>query len=73
MVERGLQVAHDALNYRQMRLPQIMHVKTNLMNCIGDVRSGEGEIPQGTHQAKILRGINDRQTICSRDLGTSIN
>jgi hypothetical protein len=44
MVEGALEVAEDLLRSRKMRLPRIIHVEAHLLNHIGDVRPGEGEI-----------------------------
>jgi len=50
-----------------------MHVKTTLLNGIGDVGFDEGGIMQVTHQTMVLHGIVDKQTIHGRYLGTGIN
>jgi hypothetical protein len=38
-------------------LSGIMHVKTYLLNCIGDVRPDEGEVLKGTSKTPIGSGI----------------
>ena len=43
-VDGALEVAKDPLESSEVWLPGIMHMETDLLNCIGDVRQGEGEI-----------------------------
>jgi hypothetical protein len=40
MVECALEVAEDALCNSEMRLTRAVHVKTHLLDCVGDVRPG---------------------------------
>jgi hypothetical protein len=44
MRQRALDIAQDALNGRQVLFARVMHVKTYLLNGIGDVRVREGEV-----------------------------
>jgi hypothetical protein len=37
VVDRAAEVAEEALESSEVRLSGIMHVKTDLLNCIGDV------------------------------------
>jgi hypothetical protein len=57
VVDRAPEVAEEALESREVRLPGIMHVKTNLLNCICDVRPGEGEVLKGTSKTPVCSGI----------------
>jgi hypothetical protein len=57
VVDRALEVAEEALESSEVRLPGIMHVKTDLLNCIGDVRPGEGEVLKGTSKTSVCSGI----------------
>jgi len=41
-------VAEETLQCSKVRLPGIMHVKTDLLNGIGEIRPGEGQVLQGT-------------------------
>jgi len=40
-----------------MRLPGIMHVKTDLLNCIRDIWPGESKILEGTSKTAKIGGI----------------
>jgi hypothetical protein len=51
-VDGVVQIAKDALDGGEMRLPRIMHVEADLYR-ISDVRMGEGEILQGTDQVAV--------------------
>jgi hypothetical protein len=44
MRQRALDVAQDALNSRQVLFAWVVHVKTHLLNGVGDVRAREGEV-----------------------------
>jgi hypothetical protein len=50
-----------------------MHKKTHLLNGIGDLRTGEGEILEGTGEAPVLSRIGDGGTLRGGELGASIN
>ena len=41
-------VAEETLQCSKMRLPEIMHVKTDLLNGIGEIRPGESQVLQGS-------------------------
>jgi hypothetical protein len=55
-----LEIAQDALHGRQMRLPRIVHVQTNLLYGIGNVRPSERQVLQCAYDALELGGILDR-------------
>jgi hypothetical protein len=44
MVKGALEVAEDVLRNSEMGLMRVVHVKTHLLDCIGDVRLGEGVV-----------------------------
>jgi hypothetical protein len=50
---------------------RIMHVKTDLLDCIWDVGLGEGDALKGTYRAPVGSGVDDRGTII-RDLGLRV-
>jgi len=50
-----------------------MHVKANLLNCVGDVRPGECEVLKSTYKAAVSGRISHRGSIISSNLGTSVN
>jgi hypothetical protein len=47
----ALEVSEDTLDNSEMGLTRIMHVKTHLLDCIGDVRPGEGKLLESPDQA----------------------
>jgi hypothetical protein len=55
-----------------MRFPGIMHVQADLLNCIGDIWPGEGEVQKSSSKTAVLAGIRNRGTI-SRELRVSIH
>jgi hypothetical protein len=57
-----LEVAQDVFHGRQMRLPRVVHVQTNLLYSVGDVGSSERQVLQGACDASELGGILDRRS-----------
>jgi hypothetical protein len=48
-------------------------MKANLLNCIGNIRSGESQILKGTSQTPVLSSILDNRSTVSGELGLEIN
>jgi hypothetical protein len=71
-VQGPLYIAQDALHGSEMWFLWIMHMKTYLLDGIGNVRTSEGEILKSTNYTAELGRISHRNTIC-RQLGLSIN
>ena len=59
IVDHALEVAEEPLESGEMWLPGIMHVETDLLNCISDIRLGEGKVLQGTGQTPVGNGISN--------------
>jgi hypothetical protein len=57
VVKRAPEVPEEALESREVRLSGIMHVKADLLNCIGDVRPGEGEVLKGPGKTPVSSGV----------------
>jgi hypothetical protein len=60
VIRRPLEVAHDALHGRQMRLPRVVHVQTNLLYGVDDIRPSERQVLQGVCDTPKLGSILDR-------------
>jgi hypothetical protein len=52
-----LKVAYDVLNSRQVRLPGVMHMQTNLLHDVGDVGLGECQVLKSTNDTLKLESI----------------
>ena len=63
-VNGDTEVAKDPLESGDVWLPGIMHMETYLLNCIGDVRLGEGEILKCPGKTPIGNGICHWCTLC---------
>src|SRR6185295_6289345 len=50
-----------------------MHVETDLLNSVGEVRPGEGEVLQSTGQTPVGSRISHRITQISRQLRLSVD
>jgi hypothetical protein len=57
IVHSAAEVAEEALEGSEVGLPRIMHMKAQLLNCISDVRSSEGEVLQSTSKTPVRAGI----------------
>jgi hypothetical protein len=57
VVDRAAEVAEEALESSEVRLPWIMHVKTDLLNCIGDVQPSESEVLKSTSKTPVCSRI----------------
>ena len=58
---------------QQGETPGIMHVKTDLMNGIGEIRPGEGQVLQSARQTPVGSRISHRITQISRQLRLSVD
>ena len=67
----AMDVAEETLQCSKVRLSGIMHVKTDLLNGIGEIRPGEGEVLQGTGEAAVGSRISHGNTQISRQLRLS--
>ena len=66
-------VPEETLQRSKVRLPGIMHVKTDLLNGIGEIRSGEGQVLQSASQTPVGSRISHRITQISRQLRLSVD
>jgi len=73
MAEGALKIAKDPLGSDKVSFPRIMHMKAHLLDGIGNVGPGEGEVLEGTHKAAISSGISNRRAGISWYLCTSVN
>jgi len=71
-VNSALEILQDALHGAEVRLPRVMHVKTDLPNGISNIRASESEILEGPSYAAIMGGVRHRGPI-SGELGVSIH
>ena len=65
-------VAKNELESRKVRLPGIMHVKTNLLDSICNIWPGEGEVLQSNNKTAKIRSISYWGTINGRHFGVSV-
>lgn len=71
-IQSALEIPQDELHGAEVRLPWVMHVKTNLLNGIGNIRTGESEILEGPSYAAIMDRVRYGGPI-SGELGVSIH
>jgi hypothetical protein len=60
VVEGATEVEQDPLESDEMRLPRGVHMQAHLLDGVGDVRLGEGEVLERSGQAPVGRCIDDR-------------
>jgi hypothetical protein len=61
------QIAQDALHRGEVRLPEIMHMKANLLAGIGDVEVGKYQVLEGPDEAPELSQISNRRLRSGED------
>jgi hypothetical protein len=73
VVEGALEVAEDPLRNREVGLSRVMHVEAHLLDRVGDVGPGEGEVLEGSDQAVIGDWVTDGGAGVRGDLGLSVD
>lgn len=73
MVRSPTNVPKNTLESGEVRLSRVMHVETNLLDSIRNIRPGEREILQGTSEAPKISWVNNWITIRSRKLGVGFD
>jgi hypothetical protein len=56
-----MKIAQDALHGRQVGLPRVMHVQTDLLHDISDIGPCECQVLEGSDNASELRGVRNRR------------
>ena len=64
-MKSAMDVPEDALQSNEVRLPRIMHVEADLLDCVGNIWSAEGQILKGASKAPEICSILNRNTICT--------
>jgi hypothetical protein len=59
VVEGALEVVEDVLRSSEIGLMRVVHVKAHLLDRVGDVRPGEGEVPESPSQTTVGRQVVD--------------
>ena len=72
-VHSASDVAEETLQRSKVRLPGIMHMETDLLSSVGEVRPGEGEVLQSASQTPVGSRISHRITQISRQLRLSVD
>lgn len=72
VVNSTWKVPKDPLDRARVRLPEIMHVKTDLLDMIHNVRLGEGEILKSIAKVVVGSVVTDRG-IVAIDLGLRVH
>jgi hypothetical protein len=72
-VQGASQIAQDTLHHDEVRLPGIMHLKTNLLDSVGDVGSGEHQVLEVPGEPPELSWISNMRLESSGDLGLHVH
>jgi hypothetical protein len=73
VVEGAPEVPQNPLEGGEVGLPWCVHMKAQLLNGVGDVGPGEGEVLERACQAPVRRRVGDREPVVLRELRLSIN
>jgi hypothetical protein len=68
VVDGAPEVAEEALESREVGLPGVVHMDTDLLHGVGDVRPGEGEVLKGTGKTPVPGGVLNWVTLGLREL-----
>jgi hypothetical protein len=60
-VRRPTKMAQDTLHGRQVGLPRVVYVQSDLLHGISDVRPCERQVLEGSDNAPELRGVRNRR------------
>jgi hypothetical protein len=66
MVEDALEVPKDAFRSHEMGLTGVGHVEAHLLDRVGNVGPGEGEVLESPSQAAVGSRVTDRGPPCRR-------
>ena len=61
-------VTKNAFQCSKVRLSRVVHMETDLLHGVGDVRPSEGEVLKGTSKAPVPGGVLDWVTCGPREL-----
>jgi hypothetical protein len=73
VVEGVLEVAEDMLRSHEMGLLRVVHVEAHLLDRVGDVGFGEGEVLESSSQAAVGNRVTDVGARVGGDLGLSVD
>jgi hypothetical protein len=68
VVKGALEVPKDALHNREMRLTRVVHVEAHLLDHVGNVGPGEGEVLESPSQAVIGSRVTGRAPMSEETL-----
>ena len=70
--ERALHILQNVLDERKMGFTRSMHVKTHLLNDVGDVKTRQSQVLKCTSKTPILRRVLDWIASRSEQLSLSV-
>jgi hypothetical protein len=73
VIEGALEVVEDALCGSEMLLMRVVHVKAHLLDCVTNVKPGEGELLESLGQVTVGSWIADRGSRDEGDLGLIVH
>jgi hypothetical protein len=68
VVDGAPELAEEALESREVGLSGVVHMETDLLHGVGDVRPSEGEVLKGTGKTPVPGGVLDWVTHGLREL-----
>ena len=72
-VEGTPEISQDSLHGGEVRLTEVVHVEAHLLDGVGDVEAGEGEVLESPDESPVGRRVIDRVVIVVGDLRLSVN
>jgi hypothetical protein len=71
VVEGALEVLKDALHGREIGLMRVVHVEAHMLDRVGNVGPGEGEVLKSPSQVAVGSRVKDGGPDVGGDLGAS--
>jgi hypothetical protein len=68
VVDGAPEVAEEALESREVGLLGIVHMETDLLHDVGDVRPSEGEVLKGTDKTPVAGRVATESPVASESL-----
>jgi hypothetical protein len=68
-----VEVAQDPLESGEIGLPRGVHMQAHLLDGVGDIESGEGEVLERAGQAPVGHRVGDRGHVVLRELRLSVD
>jgi hypothetical protein len=68
-----VEIAQDSVKSGGMGLPRGVHMQAHLLDGVGEVGPGEGQVLEGSDQSPVERRVDDQGVVVLRELHLSVD